>query len=302
MDLDWLDDFLALAATHSFSRAAEARHVTQPAFSRRIQMLEKWAGVPLFIRTPRRITLTPAGERFQAMAGTIPRDLRQARAEALEVAGRSAKGLSIAATHALSFTFFQQWARRTIEVERLGALNLISDNMAACEEIMLRGEASFLLCHRHDAEVSRLANRQFRYHRVDRDVLVPLVAPDAAGKPLWTISDQSARPVPYLAYAAPSGLGRILAADWNRRGLALNLETAMTARLAAALLTLAKDGRGVAWLPLSLTADSIAQGSLVRASQDKALETPVEIVLYRPVARLGATAEAFWQIVVEVPE
>lgn len=36
----WLEDFLALAATVNFSRAAEARAITQPAFSRRIRALD----------------------------------------------------------------------------------------------------------------------------------------------------------------------------------------------------------------------------------------------------------------------
>jgi LysR family transcriptional regulator, hypochlorite-specific transcription factor HypT len=40
MELKWLDDYLALIETGSFSAAAEKRHVSQPAFSRRIQMLE----------------------------------------------------------------------------------------------------------------------------------------------------------------------------------------------------------------------------------------------------------------------
>lgn len=295
MDLDWLEDFLALAAAHSFSRAAQARHITQPAFSRRIQLLEKWVGTPLFHRYPRQVLLTPAGERFQALVEGLPRELRQARAEALEAAGRMAKGLSIAATHALSFTFFPQWARRTIELAQLGTLNLISDNMAACEELMLRGEASFLLCHRHDADVGRLTGKAFRCHRIGEDVLVPLVAPDSSGAPRWRVAKNHDSPVPYLAYGPQSGLGRILAADWERRGLALALDTAMTARLAAALLTLVRDGRGIAWLPLSLAVDSIAQGALVRASEDTAHETPVEIVLYRPAARLSPVAEAFWK-------
>ncbi|PXW63626.1 regulatory helix-turn-helix LysR family protein [Methylobacterium sp. B4] len=52
MDLDWLTDFLALAELKTFSRAAEARNVTQPAFSRRIRALEVWVGTPLFVRAP----------------------------------------------------------------------------------------------------------------------------------------------------------------------------------------------------------------------------------------------------------
>jgi DNA-binding transcriptional LysR family regulator len=50
MNLSWLDDFLTLAAIGSFSRAADERHMTQPAFSRRIMALEEWLGVDLFDR------------------------------------------------------------------------------------------------------------------------------------------------------------------------------------------------------------------------------------------------------------
>jgi DNA-binding transcriptional LysR family regulator len=50
MNLIWLEDFLALAATGNFSRAAEDRHSSQPAFSRRIRALEEWVGVDLFDR------------------------------------------------------------------------------------------------------------------------------------------------------------------------------------------------------------------------------------------------------------
>ena len=48
MELIWLEDFLMLADTLNFSRAAELRHVTQPAFSRRIRALEGWVGADLF--------------------------------------------------------------------------------------------------------------------------------------------------------------------------------------------------------------------------------------------------------------
>ena len=51
LNLSWLDDFMALAASGNFSRAAEERHMTQPAFSRRVRALEEWLGVDLFDRS-----------------------------------------------------------------------------------------------------------------------------------------------------------------------------------------------------------------------------------------------------------
>jgi hypothetical protein len=60
MQLDWLKDFLALAEQRNFSRAADARIVSLPAFSRRIRALEDWIGTPLFVRGAQGAILTQA--------------------------------------------------------------------------------------------------------------------------------------------------------------------------------------------------------------------------------------------------
>ena len=44
MEIRWLEDFLALARTRHFSRAADEQNITQPTFSRRIKMLEEEMG------------------------------------------------------------------------------------------------------------------------------------------------------------------------------------------------------------------------------------------------------------------
>ena len=48
MDIKWLEDLIALGQTGSLSRAAALRHVTQPAFGRRIRAFEDWAGIDIF--------------------------------------------------------------------------------------------------------------------------------------------------------------------------------------------------------------------------------------------------------------
>ena len=61
MDIIGLRTFIALAETHSFSRAADTLHVTQPAVSKRIAALEQSLGVKLFDRIGKHIQLTEAG-------------------------------------------------------------------------------------------------------------------------------------------------------------------------------------------------------------------------------------------------
>src|SRR4029079_51665 len=263
MELIWFEDYLALAETLNFSRAAETRHVTQPAFSRRIRALENWVGAALFTRTTHGVALTVAGEHFHDQAEILTRALHQLRRDTFEVSSGGARLLSIAATHALSFTFFPKWVRSNERVLALGNLNLISDSMQACEQMMLRGEAQFLLCHHHKDARSRIESAQFKSIVVGVDTLIPLSAPAGNGAARWWL--HGGEPVKYLAYSAQSGLGRIVAAQWEAKDRASALETVFTSHLAATLLSMARAGDGVAWLPRTLAEEDISSGLLVGA-------------------------------------
>ncbi|MFT3665125.1 LysR family transcriptional regulator [Piscinibacter sp.] len=72
--------FLALAETLHFGRAAQRLHMTQPPLTQAIQQLERRLGVPLFERTRRSVALTPAGA---ALVEPVRQVLRQAGALAL---------------------------------------------------------------------------------------------------------------------------------------------------------------------------------------------------------------------------
>lgn len=293
MELIWLEDFLALSALGNFSRAAEARSVTQPAFSRRIRALETWLGVSLFDRAASGVELTVAGEVFRPGAEEIVRRIRQVSQEVRESERKSAATLFFAATHALSFTFFPDWMR-DLELEGpLGPLRLISDSMQACESLMLQGNAQFLLCHHRTEAPGRFDPAQFHSIVVGEDLLLPYAAPGPDGAPLWNLDDEGPR-TPYLAYNPESGLGRILKATVFARGRATALESVFTSHLAATLMSMARDGRGVCWLPKGLAADDVANGRLVPASIDPLWSTPLDVRLFRPVSRQSAAAEAFW--------
>ncbi|SFV11098.1 LysR family transcriptional regulator [Pseudoduganella namucuonensis] len=79
MDTKWVEDFICLADTRSFSRSASARHSSQSAFSRRIQSLETWLGTELVDRSSMPPTLTPAGRHFHGIAINLVKQLNQFR-------------------------------------------------------------------------------------------------------------------------------------------------------------------------------------------------------------------------------
>jgi DNA-binding transcriptional LysR family regulator len=101
--------------------------------------------------------------------------------------------------------------------------------------------------------------------------------------------------LPVLAYTEESGLGRILRAVGATAPDGARLEQVFTSHLAVVLKRMALDGRGVAWLPLSLIGDELGDGRLVRAGGEAWL-VPVEIRLVRRRAAAPPAAEAFWRI------
>jgi len=293
MEIAWIEDFLALAACMNFSRAAERRNVTQPAFSRRIRALETWVGVPLFDRDTHRLALTPAGEAFHPVADDLLQRLARGRQEARDAAAGETATLRFISTHALSLTFFPAWLRTLEPLIAPSAIQLMADNMQACERLMLEGQGQFLLCHHHGAAFNRLEGADFRSIVLGADTILPVSGRDAAGGPLHELPGTPEAPVPHLAFSAESGMGRIIAAAEAPPAV---LRPVFTSHLAIALKALALDGRGVAWSPLSLVAeDLLPGGALVRAGPST-WDIPIEIRLFRPVARMSPAAEAFWDV------
>lgn len=74
-DLNDLLAFRAVAELANFRRAAESVHLSQPAFSRRIDKLEQALGVRLLERTTRRVTLTAVGREFERKVRDLLDDL-----------------------------------------------------------------------------------------------------------------------------------------------------------------------------------------------------------------------------------
>lgn len=291
MELDWLEDFLALLDGGGFSRAAEKRAVSQPSFSRRIRALENWVGVTLIDRSTHTVRLTPAGERFRSVAEETLRRLQLGREEARAVDKASSETLRFAATHVLSLTFFPSWLRQLESAQPVSAtVELTADNMVACERLMVEGRAQFLLCHHHEAAATRLGP-EFRSVRLGGDILLPVAAPGV-------VSGGDMASAPQLCFTADSGMGRILSAAWAAAGKAPPPHPIFASHLASVLTAMAKDGRGIAWSALSLVEDDLATGRLVRAGAP-ADNVPIEIRLWRPRARQSPAAEALWSRVLK---
>jgi DNA-binding transcriptional LysR family regulator len=79
VSLSQIEYFVAVANEGHVGRASAALHVAQPAVSRQIRRLEAELGATLFVRTPRGMQLSEAGERFLSHATKILGAVRAAR-------------------------------------------------------------------------------------------------------------------------------------------------------------------------------------------------------------------------------
>jgi DNA-binding transcriptional LysR family regulator len=77
LDLDHLESFLVLSEELHFGRAAQRLHMSQSGISRQIKLLEHSLGVPLVVRTTRRVHLTEAGGILAAKSGRLLKDINE---------------------------------------------------------------------------------------------------------------------------------------------------------------------------------------------------------------------------------
>lgn len=110
-----MEYFLTVVEESSFTRAAEALHVTQPALSHQIKALEKSVGGALLERMTRGVRLTAMGRAFLPHAELAVRSAQQAQRAARAAAGAEGGELHIAAIHAVAVGIlpevFARWSR-----------------------------------------------------------------------------------------------------------------------------------------------------------------------------------------------
>lgn len=298
MEIRWLEDFLSLVDTRNFSRSAEARYTTQPAFSRRIKSLEEWVGATLFDRTTQPISLTPSGERFRPVAEEVLRRLYQGRDNARRVNDVTASTIRFAATHSLSLTFFPNWLRSIESRSHVFNTRLDSYQFSDCIQSLLRGDCHFMITHTHSSIETNLPPTHFVSKAVGKDLMLPVSLPDNAGSPIDRLPGSQDEPVHYLAYAETSAIGRAVENMLSHASTPIYLHRVFVSHLAAVLKSMSREGRGLAWLPESNIENELSSGALVVAGGEEWF-IPVEIRLFRSREPLAPVAEEFWALLEE---
>lgn len=279
METKWLEDFVSLAETRSFSRSAQLRHVTQPAFSRRIQSLEAWAGTDLVDRSSYPTRLTPAGQTLYEQALELLQSLQTTRAMLRAHIATASDTIEFAVPHSLAFTFFPAWLSGLRGIcgpikSRLTALNVHDAVLRLVE-----GHADLLIAFHHPSQPIQLDAQRYEMLPLGREVLAPCVRATADGQALYRLPGTAAHPVPYLAYAPGAYLGRVVEHLLKTSPHPVHLDRVYETDMAEGLKAMAREGHGIAFLPLGSVQKDLASGKLVLAGQG--LDMPMDIRIYR---------------------
>ena len=292
MQLRWLEDFVELAHTRSFTRAAENRSVTHPAFGRRIKSLEEWAGTPLIARS-KPVTLTPAGAVFLDAITNALDIIHGARSQLHGSAPVLENNLRIATGRTLSNTFFPEWYETTVRQSGHFTATLTTGSAEDAIMRLLAGEADLLIVYSSSYTRLLINHSRFDYLPIARETLVPVSALDNRGMARYRLPGGT-EPLPWLCFARALTLRIVLARHLADMPSPPLLKPVYEADSYESILEMAKRGIGIAWLPQRLVQHEVARGGLAIVGNGS-WRVSFDIVVYRQRHQTHEVLDNLWQ-------
>ncbi len=295
METKWLEDFVSLAETRSFSRSAQLRHVTQPAFSRRIQSLEAWAGTDLVDRSSYPTRLTAAGQVLYEQSLDMLQALQSTRAMLRAHTAAAQDVIEFALPHTLAFTFFPAWLSGLRESCGPIKSRLIALNVHDAVMRLVEGSCDLLIAYHHSSQPIQLDAARYEMLPLGQEVLSPYVKPNEQGEPLFRLPGTQAHPLPYLGYAPGAYMGRAVEQVLKASPTPVHLDRIYETDMSEGLKAMALEGHGIAFLPASAVRRELRSQRLVRAGEG--LETTLDIRIYRErpgTRKAKGSLDTFW--------
>ncbi len=296
METKWLEDFVSLAETRSFSRSAQLRHVTQPAFSRRIQSLEAWAGTDLVDRSSYPTRLTPAGETLYAQSLEMLQSLQTTRAMLRGHTSAAQDVIEFAVPHTLAFTFFPAWVSNLRETFGPIKSRLIALNVHDAVMRLVEGSCDLLIAYHHPSQPFQLDPERYEMVSLGEELVAPYVKPDSSGAPLYQLPGRAGQPLPYLGYAPGAYLGQMVDLILKQSQTAIHFDRVYETDMAEGLKAMALEGHGIAFLPSSAVKKELRTKRLVSAApaHSVGLQITMDVRVYRekPIQRETGRAVA----------
>jgi DNA-binding transcriptional LysR family regulator len=268
-----------------FTRAASSLHLSQPAISRRIQLLETELGAPLFERIPAGVLLTDAGRAFLPHAELLLAALRDGVDAVEAVRGASTGTVTLALVGTLASTALTERLRRFRDAHPGIDLRLRTALSVEVSALVRRGDATLGLRYEPDPDPDLVSTP------VEQERMVPVCAPDhplAAARRVAPAALAGERWLAFPPRAAPEPYSSALAQRLAACGLS-GAEIVPVDSLTAQK-RMVEAGFGLALMPASAVDDELRAGTL-RELRAAALRATIPVVLIhrRRAFQSGAT-------------
>jgi len=264
MELKWIEDFLSLSQHGSFAKAAKSRHITQPAFSRRIKTLEEWIGATLINRDTYPATFTKAGFLFLKSANSLKKQINDSRKEIQSLALNNVNTIKLYTHHALSEFVVCEILKENNNIFDNLVVNVVTNNLHDSVLAFLEKKSGYLISLSFTTFPIVLPISLVESTVIGTDSLVAVVAIDN-NEPLF--HDKKGQVVPMLSYPPGAFFSQVIEKNNSIKQAACELNTVYINDISSAIKSMVLAGHGIAWLPLSLVKEEINAGKLALFSQ-----------------------------------
>ena len=257
MEIRQLRAFIAIAESGTFTAGAVRVHVTQAAISMQIRQLETELGARVFVRAPRHVILTEAGEQLLHRARQILREHDAALEEIAELAGAERGRLRIGSASAMVLT--DQLPRMLKELRKQhprAEISVTSGTSESLVEQIVAGELDI-------AFVSLPVDvRGVQTERLSEDQLVAIASPRHPLAKQKTISAYTLAGERLILGERGGNTRRLIDQFFAQAGVTLKI--AMELSRQAAIRRMVEEDMGVGIVPLQSVNDEVEKGRLVR--------------------------------------
>lgn len=278
MNTDWLNDYIALIETGSFSKAAERRASTHTAFSRRIGLLEEWAGVKLIERR-KPIRQTQEGQIFLEAAQAAVKLLEEVRSQFQAGHQQEEAVLSFTTGRTLASKFFPAWYREVSSRMDFGKMTMKTSGAEHAILRFLAEEAQFLIVYRTPMSRLLLSEKKYAGKKIGSEAVLPVCAPQSR-EAIEAQLGGGRQPIAFLGYDNALSLKALIMGFVRKKAFSARLHTVFEADNYETLKAMAMEGLGMSWLPQSVVAAEIAQHKLA-VLRGEQLQLGVDILLYK---------------------
>lgn len=252
-----LISFMKIVDTNSFTKAADALALTQPAVSQHIRNLEEELGVKLFIRSHNQLRLTANGEivdkyarRLLAISNNLTQSLKDEK--------ENVSSLTVGITHSVESSQIVEALAEYSNQSKGLTIKVVTDTVENLHKMIRNFELDFLIIN------GKLKDSKLNYMTMDTDCLVLAVSPSHRLAAQNTVTLEELKKEKLILRLPTSNTISLFDQALNQNNLSVSdFDVVLEMDNIATIKDLIRQNFGVSVLSKSACMDEIRKGKLI---------------------------------------